>query len=335
LLKILAGIATPTSGSVSVSGTVAAILELGMGFHPEFTGRGNIGLMAALMGLSAADVTEKMPGIIEFSELGHFVDRPVKTYSTGMAMRLAFAIATEVDPEILIVDEALSVGDGYFQKKCMDRLLRFVDEGGTLLFCSHAMYYVSSFCRQVLWLKDGRPAALGPAADVVRQYDNYLVERRKDGQEQEKAAREKEGSSDEPGPARLRKVELVGKPGGGPATYVPGEDFVLEIAWETDSPDRSCHLAVGLDRQDGVQVAAFATHRDGQPAYEGSRSYEARLNLPALSILNGEFTLWVFLMDEAGLHLYDQYMSRRSFVLESPDYRVGLVDLPHHWEEPL
>ncbi|HYN20019.1 MAG TPA: ABC transporter ATP-binding protein, partial [Thermoanaerobaculia bacterium] len=152
LLKILAGITMPTQGSFQVRGKIASILELGSGFHPDFTGRQNVVLNAAMLGLSEEELRRKMPDIIGFSELGDFIDQPVKTYSTGMAMRLGFSIATQVEPDVLIIDEALSVGDGYFQKKCMDRLLRFIEAGGTLLFCSHAMYYVSSFCQRALWL---------------------------------------------------------------------------------------------------------------------------------------------------------------------------------------
>src|SRR4051794_16415512 len=166
LLKILAGITAPSGGTVTVQGKVASILELGSGFHPELTGRQNIVLNAAMLGLSQAVLRQKMPAIIAFSELDEFSDQPVKCYSTGMAMRLGFSIATQVEPDILIIDEALSVGDGYFQKKCMDRLRRFVDGGGTLLFCSHAMYYVSAFCQRALWLRRGRAEALGPTEEV-------------------------------------------------------------------------------------------------------------------------------------------------------------------------
>src|SRR3954466_12912742 len=175
LLKILAGITAPTAGSFSVRGKVASILELGSGFHPEFTGRQNVVLNAAMLGLSQEELRRKMPDILAFSELGEFIDQPVKCYSTGMAMRLGFSIATQVEPDVLIVDEALSVGDGYFQKKCMDRLRIFVDAGGTLLFCSHAMYYVSAFCQRALWLRHGRVEALGPVSEVVREYENFLM----------------------------------------------------------------------------------------------------------------------------------------------------------------
>ena len=148
LLKILAGITAPTSGNCRLDGSVASILELGSAFHGEFTGRQNIVLNAAMFGLDRQQVIDRTPGIIEFSELGRFIDQPIKTYSTGMVMRLGFAIAIQVDPDVLIIDEALSVGDGYFQKKCLVHLKRYVERGGTLLICSHARYYISAFCER-------------------------------------------------------------------------------------------------------------------------------------------------------------------------------------------
>src|SRR6185503_10159017 len=191
-LKILCGVTQATAGSLQVDGRVAAILELGAGFHPDFSGRQNAVLNAALLGLSEREVAAALPRIVAFSELGDFIDRPVKTYSTGMAMRLGFSIATQVEPEVLIIDEALSVGDGYFQKKCMDRLRLFVGAGGTLLFCSHAMYYVSAFCERALWLRQGRVEALGPVAAMVRDYENFLVA---------KSARAAEAAATEPAAA--------------------------------------------------------------------------------------------------------------------------------------
>ena len=174
LLKILAGITAPTSGDSRLEGSVASILELGSAFHGELTGRQNIVLNAAMFGLDREQVVERTPRIIEFSELGQFIDRPIKTYSTGMVMRLGFAIAIQVEPEVLLIDEALSVGDGYFQKKCMVHLTDYVDKGGTLLICSHAMYYISAFCKRALWLHEGRIEALGPTQEVVPRYEAHL-----------------------------------------------------------------------------------------------------------------------------------------------------------------
>src|SRR2546428_5149154 len=139
LLKLLCSVTRPTSGTIESSGTIASILELGTGFHPEFSGRDNAALNAAILGLSPAEVKRRLPAILEFSELGTFLDRPVKTYSSGMYMRLAFSVAVNVDPHILVIDQALAVGAGHFQKKCVDRIREVQQHGKTILFCSHAM----------------------------------------------------------------------------------------------------------------------------------------------------------------------------------------------------
>src|SRR5688572_2905678 len=177
LLKLLCGVTRPSSGTLETHGTIASILELGTGFHPEFTGRDNAALNAAILGLSPADIRERLPAILEFSELGAFLDRPVKTYSSGMYMRLAFSVAVNVNPDILVIDEALAVGDGHFQKKCIDKIREFQEAGKTILFCSHALYYISSICRRTLWLDQGRLVRYGPSVDVVHDYETFLLER--------------------------------------------------------------------------------------------------------------------------------------------------------------
>jgi ABC-type polysaccharide/polyol phosphate transport system ATPase subunit len=322
LLKILAGITAPTSGAFRVSGKIASILELGSGFHPEFTGRQNIVLNAAMLGLSQEELRRKMPDIVAFSELGDFIDQPVKTYSTGMAMRLGFSIATQVEPDVLIIDEALSVGDGYFQKKCMDRLRLFVGGGGTLLFCSHAMYYVSAFCQRALWLRRGRAEAIGPTEEVVREYENFLVA---------KSAQAAEGSPAPPPPslpARIASARLLG----GETLYIQGDPWELEVAWESEDPRLAFHLGVGINRADGIEVCSFATHLDGLPPVTGARAYSARLAIPSLPLVKGEFTLYIFLLDEEGLHIYDQRVIPGSFQVRSPAYVFGLVRVEHAWE---
>ena len=332
LLKMLAGITTPTSGSFQVQGKIASILELGSGFHPDFTGRQNIVLNAAMLGLGEEELRRKMPDIVAFSELGDFIDQPVKTYSTGMAMRLGFSIATQVEPDVLIIDEALSVGDGYFQKKCMDRLLRFVDGGGTLLFCSHAMYYVSSFCQRALWLKGGKVEALGPVADVIRDYENFLVAK-------SAAAEQAEPERDATGiagyrPARISACSLnLAEP-----LYTSGQPWELEIEWETEDPTLEFHLGVGINRSDEIEVCSFGTRLDGLPPRTGQRRYAARLRIPDLPLVKGEFTVYIFLLDGGGLHIYDQRRIPRAFTVHSPTYAFGLVRADHAWDleaEPL
>lgn len=335
LLKILAGITAPTSGTFAARGKIASILELGSGFHPEFTGRQNITLNAAMLGLTADETERKLPEIVAFSELGDFIDQPVKVYSTGMAMRLGFSIATQVEPDLLIVDEALSVGDGYFQKKCMDRLQLFVAGGGTLLFCSHAMYYVSAFCQRALWLRNGRAEALGEVSEVVRAYEDFLVAKTV----AVPAPAAPPPPSEEPGeaparrsalPARLREVRLAGAELG--VRIASGSPLELEVEWEATDPRLGFHVGVGVNRSDGVEVASFATHLDGLPPATGAASYRARLAVPALPLVKGEFTLYVFLLDESGLHIYDQRVIPGAFRVHTPGYSFGLVRIDHVWD---
>jgi lipopolysaccharide transport system ATP-binding protein len=173
LLQLIAGTLQPTAGTIRVQGRVAALLELGAGFNPDFTGRENVHLSAAVLGLSRAETDQRFDEIVAFADIGDFIDQPVKTYSSGMMMRLAFAVNTCVDPDILIVDEALSVGDAPFQAKCFRRLRQLIDRGVSLLFVSHDIGTVRSICTRALWLKNGRPEMWGEAKQVAREYEKF------------------------------------------------------------------------------------------------------------------------------------------------------------------
>lgn len=363
LMKILAGVVEPTSGVVSIEGRAAAILELGSGFHPEFTGRQNIVLNAAMLGLSEREVRERTPEILAFSELGDAVDQPVKTYSTGMGMRLGFAIATHVDPDILIIDEALSVGDGYFQKKCFNRMVEFLDAGKTLIFCSHAMYYVTALCQRALWLRDGRIAGLGPVAQVVQEYEHFLMVKGRvqaEAQSSDQAAdraselgeadggtgggvREAEasdiasgGPSATGGPARITGVrQLSGtEDSEGGHAYRHGDPLRLEISWQSRDPELEYHLGVSVNRLDEVVVLTIATHLDDLPPIRGTGSFRAELEIAKLPMLQGEFNLNIFLLDETGLHIFDREVVQGAIRIVSDSYRLGLVDAEHRWSLP-
>src|SRR6185312_12000149 len=171
------GVIEPTRGNVVVNGRVGALLELGAGFHPEYSGLANIELAAALLGLSPREIAAKRDEIVAFADIGEHIRDPIKQYSSGMVVRLGFAVATALAPEILITDEVLAVGDESFQKRCIAWMERFLDGGGTLLLCSHSMYHIQKLCRQALWLKDGRVAQYGPAEDVTRAYLTYHEEK--------------------------------------------------------------------------------------------------------------------------------------------------------------
>lgn len=170
LLSIVVGVTSPTSGSVKCRGRVGALLELGTGFHPDLTGVENIHLNAALLGLSRAEIRRKLESIVEFSELQEFIDEPVRTYSSGMVARLGFSVAVHVDPDILILDEVLSVGDQGFRRKCEAKISQFAREGKTLLFVSHGLETILAMCHRAIWLEHGRVRKDGPAQEVVADY---------------------------------------------------------------------------------------------------------------------------------------------------------------------
>ena len=170
LLQILCGTLSPTQGNVEIKGRVAALLELGSGFNPEFTGRENVYMNASVLGLSNQEIDARLDEIIAFADIGDFLDQPVKTYSSGMYIRLAFAVVVHVDADILIVDEALSVGDMYFQAKCMAHMKRLMNSGVTVLFVSHDTSAVKALCARAVYLDHGKVVAIGPTDDVVEAY---------------------------------------------------------------------------------------------------------------------------------------------------------------------
>lgn len=217
LLKLIAGTTHPTTGAIAVQGRVAALLELGTGFHPEFTGRQNLYVAARMLGLSDEEIREAEPQILEFAELGQFIEHPLRTYSSGMMMRLGFAVAASVRPEVLIVDEALSVGDAYFSQKCVARIRRFQEDGVTILFVSHDPGMVLSLCSQAYLLSHGEVAAFGEPRDVMEQY-NVLIARQSGRQ------------------AGLQEVAVVAVPEPAAAAILPGEESAPEPATPSAEP---------------------------------------------------------------------------------------------------
>jgi len=330
LLKIVAGTTSPTSGTVVRRGVVASILELGMGFHPEFTGRENARMNAALLGLSGPEIRRVLPQIRDFAELGDFFDRAVRTYSSGMALRLAFAVATHANADVLIVDEALAVGDGYFQKKSIDRITEFQKRGGTLLFCSHALYYIALLCDEAIWLKNGSVAAQGPAPGVVREYERFLQEKERQLVETAPAALE---SADTNGRRPARFLDVVVHDGSGypRSEFAAGETVAVDLSFETADPSLAFHVRVGADREDGVQAFAVDTRGEPWAPLTGRSSYRLRLLFPELPIAQGEFRLYAFLGDETALHLHDLKVLKPGFSVLAPEYSVGMLRPRHVW----
>ncbi len=326
LLKVVAGTTAPTSGTVEVEGTVASILELGAAFHPEFTGRENAVLYGALLGLGREEVEERLERILAFAELGEFIDHPVKSYSTGMAMRLAFAVATHLDPRILVIDEALAVGDGYFQKKCIHRLLEIKAAGTTILFCSHSMFYVTSFCDRALWLRQGRLERDGSAQEVVPEYEEFLLARGR------RTLGEGESGPPPSTQAVIRSIRVLDPEGRETRHYLPGRGLAVEVAWEALEGDDAYHVGVALERRDGSRIFGAATFWEGVPPVKGTGLHRARITIDGLPVAQGVYSVSAFLFDESGLHIYDQAVLTDHLEPAEPGWKAGLLELPHRWE---
>lgn len=334
LLKLIAGTTRPTAGTVEVEGSVAAILELGAAFHPEFTGRDNAILYGSMLGIDRPEMERRLDDVFGFAELGEFVEHPIKCYSTGMQMRLAFAVATHVDPDVLVVDEALAVGDGYFQKKCVDRILEIRDRGTTILFCSHSMYYVSMFCERVIWLRSGRVAADGPPQEVVTAYEEFLVNRERrrlegDGDAAGEAPPERPGQA-----ARIVALRVLGAGDRDLDGYRPGEPVSVELEWEAADPEAELHLGVALERGDGMRLVGVATFLDGLPPLRGAGVRRARVCFPTLPMAKGHYAVTGYLFDRTGLHIWDEVVVPDRLKPASDRWQPAVLQLEHRWETP-
>lgn len=302
LLKILAGTLSPTQGSIQIRGRVAALLELGAGFHPEFTGRQNIFLNASLLGLSKEEICRKENEIIEFSELNDFIDRPVKTYSSGMYIRLAFSIATSVDPDILIIDEALSVGDMSFQRKCVDRMNRFREQGKTMIFCSHSMYHVQELCERAIWLRNGQIHFMGHGPEVVAKYEDYCKER-KNNAPAEQILPEQKHSAD------CRIIEIrIETPDGQPADFLsPYEDFMIKMEVEVLKNGLKPQFGFAFVMADETPLSVNMTHHRGIECgpYQAGEKVTVRYAVKDFPVREGSYRLIGGVAEKSGLLWYE------------------------------
>ncbi len=239
LLKLLSRITVPTEGRIRINGRVASLLEVGTGFHPELTGRENIFLNGAILGMSRAEIVRKFDEIVEFSEIEQFLDTPVKRYSSGMYIRLAFAIAAHLDPEVLIVDEVLAVGDAAFQKKCLGKIGNFAHAGRTVLFVSHNLDTVRSLCERCVWMKGGNVYKDGNVDDVAEAYFGEMI------------ANQSQYLSNPEYGLTIKKVVLKNDMGDRRIEFSPGEDLTVQIAYDADKPLEQAHITLGIFGMNG------------------------------------------------------------------------------------
>lgn len=320
LMHLLAGSHQPTTGQIDRNGTVLGLLELGVGFHPEFSGRENIFFYGDTLGLSRPFVRSRFDAIVEFSELQAFIDQPLRTYSTGMRVRLAFALVASLDPDVLIVDEALSVGDLHFQKKCIDRMSAFRAAGKTIVFCSHSLYQVGMFCDEVIWVEAGQVRARGLPAEVLPQYEAQQMAR---GADDEAPDRPRDSA------IRVRIREFhVASPNPMP------EGDTLRVTWRVDAaPEAAYHASISLKMDSGRGVFVTGTQLRGESPQVGSR--RGALEFPDLPLMGGHYSLHLRVWDDQGLVLIDEEVIDDLTIRKGTD-EMGLVRLTHQWHtEPV
>lgn len=321
LLKLITGTTVPTSGSVHAVGRIASLLELGIGFHPEFTGRENVRFTATVMGVRREEAQHRLREIVAFSELDEFMDQPVKTYSSGMYLRLGFAVATAFDPDVLVIDEALAVGDQNFQRKCIERIYQFKQAGRNIVFCSHNMYQVRQLCDLALWLHRGECRAIGTAAEVVEEYLDFLRATKSP----------RTGSPATQQVSHVESVTLTDMLGRPCNQFRTGEGLRLTVVArfpEGCTPN----LGIGIVRNDGTICYCTNTREDQfamKPAGDGA--YVAAFELPQVELLSGNYYFSVALTDERILQAYEILESACPFTVRHGGSEYGLVKLTHRW----
>ena len=340
LLQLICGTLTPSGGSVSVNGKIGALLELGAGFNPEFTGRENVYLAAAVMGLSGVETDALYGGIVEFSGISKFIDQPVKTYSSGMYVRLAFSIATSANPDILVIDEALSVGDGAFAKKSFERIMQLKAQGTTVLFCSHSMYQVESFCDRAIWLDHGQVQMEGPAAKVVAAYADSLREESRHstsptGAASTSTSNEELGSTFLTGVARITQIEVSvdGQTGHELEAVSLKSDVCITVKFESDPAQPCPTFATGFALPDGQIFTSAYTLFDGITMTRDAQGRgQATVVFNNLPLMKGRFSVGAYLFDERALHVYDVVLQAATVNVVQSGVHQGFVQLPHSWK---
>jgi len=335
LLQLICGVLQPTDGSIKVHGRVAALLELGAGFNPEFSGRENIFLNAALLGLTDEETLENLDDIIQFSGLLEFIDQPVKTYSSGMYVRLAFAIATSVHPDILIIDEALSVGDGAFARKSFDRILAMRDQGVTIIFCSHSLFQVEALCTRALWIDAGHVRELGPVAQVTASYQEYLDEISNSAKQgTSETAYTSQLASSPKGYARLRQLQISCDGAIGQNLQVTSvqSEVLVDMTFDSDPSMPSPSAAVAISTTDGRLIASCGSWLDDTVLMRDSQGRgSVKLKLDKIPLLKGRYNISAYLFCERGLHIYTSAENIATLNVVQNTVEQGLFHIPRQW----
>jgi lipopolysaccharide transport system ATP-binding protein len=340
LLKILTGTTFPSSGGYTIRGRIASLLELGAGFHIEFTGRENIYMNAAMMGLSRRETRSRFEAILDFSELHEFIDAPLRTYSSGMMARLGFSVAVATDPDVLIIDEILAVGDMHFQRKCVDRIWDYKRRGKTMFFCSHSLYDVRQLCDEAIWMKHGRMQMKADAVTVTNEYATYENQLSASQEEAanklagEQAALQQTTRVEDDHP-RILDARLVDpRTGESRNTFAPGETVAVRVRIRNAKQRVPLQLAIGFTRSEGTLM--FAGHTGIEGVELDFDAAWVTLVVPDLTLLSGEFVVPIWLLDGNGSHRYHERPAEANLIVQNRTKEVGLFRHRHEWQiEPI
>lgn len=342
ILKILTGVLSATSGSIEIDGKVAALLELGAGFNMEYSGMKNIYLNATMMRVSREEIEKKIPDILAFADIGDYINQPVKTYSSGMFVRLAFAVAINVDPDILIVDEALAVGDARFQLKCMDKFLEFVAAGKTILFVTHDVNTVKRFCNRAIWLNQGRLIMDGNTDEVTDRYldflkydmpiDQYLAQC--EASKVQESSELTEAEVDGIDIVEAREIRMYNAAGREIEDIDHGEKVRLKVSYVVnDESIENPVLGVAIRRIDNEYICGINTKLDGC-RIPWKRGYnEIWLTYECFNLIGGEYYFDIGIFDQTGIVNLDYKAKAKTFFVKMDYIAEGIVVLNHEWNE--
>lgn len=325
LLKCLSGILTPEKGDMRIDGRIAPLLELGAGFHPDLSGRENVYLNGAILGMSQKEIRQKYDDIVDFADIGQFIDSPVKNYSSGMTVRLGFAIAINVDPEILVIDEVLAVGDTAFQNKCHEKMEHFRKEGRTILIVSHGLADISRLCASAIWLDKGEVKKLGNATEVVDEYNGVSrsAQPRIEGE-----IGQRWGS----GEVSIVDVSLLNQKNRQSTLFHSGQAMTISVMYSSGiALDNAC-IAIRITELHGTEVWGTTSERHGVPIPINQGEGSFSLAISDLPLLQGTYDISVSISDHGEIHEFDHWEKRKRFEVTQDNMREdGLVHFNASW----
>ncbi len=336
-LKLLTRIMYPDSGSIKMQGRVSSLIELGAGFHPDMSGRENIYTNAAIFGLNKKEIDSRIQSIIDFSELKDFIDNPVRTYSSGMYMRLAFSVAINVDADILLIDEILAVGDANFQSKCFNKLREIKSHGTTIVIVSHSLGQIEQICDRSIWIHDGLIKAEGPPKEIDLEYLDYMSrkiqDRNKKSEEAadtEEPAENKDGKRWGSGEARIKRIRSFASDGTEQSVFRVGEDIRLTVDYTVKKPVQDAVIGFGIFDMNGVQCYGTNTRIDKLPEMTLTKDGTAEITMKNVQLLSGEYMIDIAIEQGEGIPV-DYYRQAYKIQMLSAYGDAGIARIDHTW----